>query len=389
MCPPNNTTCREGHSLFRLALAFGLVLLGVLRAQATSHTNIQTVFLILMENVSWPDMVNGINAPYINNVLLPQSSYASNMFIVPGTFGSLPQYLWLESGTNWGVTNDSSDPASHHFNTTNHLVIQLQNAGLSWKAYQESITGTTCPTASSGLYAAYHNPFVYFDDIYLNPTNCTNHIRPYTELARELTNNTVARYNFITPNLCNCMHGGAGCPSANRISVGDTWLASEIPRMLNSQAYRNNGAILITWDEGTGNVAGPFGTIVLSPLAKGQGYGMTNRLDHTATFRTLQEIFHVPLLYAAKTGPNLSDLFKPTIQLTALPFTTNQSPQFTADGIVPGKTNYVQFTTNLAGTNQLAWRNLLTNVLQTNRFLFVDTNASNTARRFYRVLETH
>jgi hypothetical protein len=377
------------HCLTRFTLALALVAGGLARAHATSHTNIQTLFLILMENVSWPDLVNGTNAPYLKNVLLPQSSYASNMFIMPGTFGSLPQYLWLESGTNWGVTTDSNDPASHHFATTNHLVIQLQNAGISWKAYQENISGTTCPTASSGLYAAYHNPFVYFDDIYLNATNCTNRIRPYTELARDLTNNTVARYNFITPNLCNCMHGGAGCPAGSPIRVGDTWLSNEIPRIMSSPAYRNNGAIIITWDEGTGNVAGPFGTIVLSPLAKGGGYRMTNRLDHTATFRTLQEIFHVPLLYAAKTGTNLSDLFKPTIQLSAPALTTDQWMRFTADGIVPGKTNYFQFTTNLAGTNPVAWQNLLTNVLSTNRFTFVDTNASNAPRRFYRVLETH
>jgi hypothetical protein len=374
---------------FRFFLVLVLGLGAFARAQANSHTNVQTVFLILMENVSWPDIVNGTNAPYINNVLLPQSSYASNMFIVPGTFGSLPQYLWLESGTNWGVTTDSNDPASHHFATTNHLVIQLQNAGISWKSYQESINGATCPTASSGLYAAFHNPFVYFDDIFLDATNCTNHIRPYTELARDLANNTVARYNFITPNLCNCMHGGTGCPSANRILVGDTWLSNEIPRIMGSQAYSNNGAILITWDEGTANVGGPFGTIVLSPLAKGGGYRLTNRLDHTATFRTLQEIFHVSLLFAAKTGTNLGDLFKPTIQLSAPTLTPNQSLQFTASGLVPGKTNYFQFTTNLAGTNPVSWRNVLTNVLPTNRFNFVDTNAGSAPRRFYRVLEAN
>jgi len=66
---------------------------------------------------------------------------------------------------------------------------------------------------------------------------------------------------------------------------------------------------------------------------------MTNRLDHR-DFRTLQEIFHVPLLYAAKTGTNLSDLFKPIIQLSAPVLATNQWFQFTASGIVPGKTNY-------------------------------------------------
>jgi hypothetical protein len=375
--------------LFRVSLVTTLVLFGFAPAHATSHTQIQTVFFVLMENVSWPDIVDGTNAPYITKVLLPQSSYANNMFIVPGTFGSLPQYLWLESGTNWGVTVDSSDPASHHFNTTNHLVIQLQNAGISWKAYQESISGTTCPVASSGLYAAYHNPFVYFDDIYLNPTNCSNHIRPYTELGRDLTNNTVARYNFITPNLCNDMHGGAGCPPGNRIRLGDNWLANEIPLIMNSEAYRNNGAVIITWDEGTGNVGGPFGTIVLSPLGKGGGYCLTNRFDHTATFRTLQEIFHVPLLYAAKTGTNLSDLFKPTIQLSGPSFATNGWFQFTASGIVPGKTNYVQFTTNIGMTNPASWQNVLTNVLATNQLTFVDTNTSNSSRGFYRVLESY
>src|SRR3954470_2554446 len=101
--------------LFRVVLTFVMMFFLCARAHGASHTNIQTVFLILMENVSWPDLVNGTNAPYIKNILVPQSSYASNMFIVPGTFGSLPQYLWLESGTHWGVTNDSSDPGSHHF----------------------------------------------------------------------------------------------------------------------------------------------------------------------------------------------------------------------------------------------------------------------------------
>jgi phosphatidylinositol-3-phosphatase len=382
----------------RAARALGLVAFALMvcgarsSARAQSYTNIQTVFLILMENVSWPDIVGSTNAPFIKNVLVPQASLATNMYIVSGTFGSLPQYLWLESGTNWGVTTDSSDPASHHFATTNHFVIQLQNAGLSWKAYEESISGTTCPTSSSGLYAAFHNPFVYFDDVYLNSANCAAHIRPYPELAGDLTNNTVARYNFITPNLCDDMHGSAGCPSGNRIALGDMWLSIEIPRIMNSAAYRNNGAIIITWDEGTANVAGPFGTMILSSWAKGGGYAMSSRLDHTATFRTLQEIFRVPLLYAAQTGTNLSDLFKPMIQLAEPAFNnSNQTFQFAATGLVPGKTNYFQLATNLAGPATAIWQGLLTNVLMTNRFTFVDTNAkaSNAPQRFYRVLESY
>src|SRR5205814_653615 len=133
----------------------------------------------------------------------------------------------------------------------------------------------------------------------------------------------------------------------------------------NSQAYSNQGAIFISWDEGTANVGGPFGTLVLSQFAKGGGYRMTNRLDHTATFRTLQEIFHVPFLYAANNATSLSDLFKPTIELSAPGFTTNGLLQFTANGIVPGKSNYFQFATNFSATNPVAWTSLLTNVLST------------------------
>ena len=372
----------------RAVLALALLFFPVARAHANSLTNIQTVFFILMENVSWPDIVGSTNAPFLKNVLLPQSSYCDNMFIVPGSFGSLPQYLWLESGTNWGAATDSQDPAAHHFATTNHLVIQLQNAGISWKAYQESISGATCPTASSGLYAAYHNPFVYFDDIYLNPANCANHIRPYPELAQDLTNNTVARYNFITPNLCDDMHGNAACPG-NRILMGDTWLAAEIPKIMSSPAYQNRGAIIITWDEGTANVPGPFGTIVLSQFAKGGGYRNTNQLDHTATFRTLQEIFGVPFLYAAKNATSLADLFKPTIELSPPSLTSNGWWQVTANEVVPGKTNFFQFTSNFPGTEPVTWVNLLTNVVTTNRCIFTDTNAGNFPSRFYRVLEAY
>jgi hypothetical protein len=86
--------------LFRFPLALALILFPLAGAHAVSLTNIQTVFLILMENVSWPDIVNGTNAPYINNVLLPQSSCASNMFIVPATFGVRIPSLKTENGVS-------------------------------------------------------------------------------------------------------------------------------------------------------------------------------------------------------------------------------------------------------------------------------------------------
>ena len=173
------------------------------------------------------------------------------------------------------------------------------------------------------------------------------------------------------------MHNSSGCATSSRVRNGDNWLAAEIPKILASAAYSNNGAILVTWDEGTGGVSGPFGTIVTSSWAKGGGYRNTNRFDHATTLRTVQEIFGVrPFLYAAAGAPSLADLFKPTLSLSSPQFTTSNAFLFTVTGVVPGKTNVFQFSTNFHN-----WTGLLTNVLATNTFRFSDPLATNALRR--------
>ncbi len=277
-----------------------------------------TVFLIVMENHNWSDIMNNASAPYINQTLLPMASHAEQYFNPPGNHPSEPNYLWLEAGTNFGVTNDD-EPAVNHQHSTQHLVTLLDQAGITWKSYQEDIDGTVCPIKSSGLYAAKHNPMVFFDDVTgsNNPTSsyCIAHVRPYAELAADLQNNKQARYNFITPNLCNDMHNT--CPPLNdSVLQGDTWLSQNIPVILNSQAYQNGGIVFITWDEGEGLLEsetndGPIGLILLSPNAKGHGYSNTIRYTHSSTLRTIQEIFGVtPLLGDAANATNLSDLFQ-------------------------------------------------------------------------------
>ena len=99
-------------------------------------------------------------------------------------------------------------------------------------------------------------------------------------------------------------------PTNNMMQQGDTWLSQNLPMILNSSAYQNNGLIIITWDEGDNSSDGPIPCIVLSPFAKGGGYNNSIRYTHGATLRTLQKIFGVtPLLGAAATAPDLSDLF--------------------------------------------------------------------------------
>jgi hypothetical protein len=274
----------------------------------SSSPNIQTVFIILMENHNWSQIKGSRYAPYINKTLLPIASHAEQYFNPPGIHPSLPNYLWLEAGTNFGILDDNP-PSLDHQSTTSHLVTLLNNARISWKAYEENISGTACPLTDSGLYAVRHDPFVYFDDVTntLNPNsaNCIAHVRPYTELASDLAANTVARYNFITPNVCDDMHDKC---KGNAIEHGDTWLSNNVPAILSSAAYQT-GVLFITWDEAaTGD--GPIGMIVLSPFAKGHGYQNSIHYTHGSTLRTMQEIFGVtPLLGDAANEMDLSDLF--------------------------------------------------------------------------------
>src|SRR5207249_3290036 len=153
---------------------------------------------------------------------------------------------------------------------------------------------------------------------------------------------------------------------------GDNWLAVEIPRIMNSQAYSNKGAIFITWDESDlPPRSAPIGMMVLSPLAKGGGYASTNYYEHASTLRTMQEIFGVrPFLYDAAKAPALGDLFRPTVFLTS-PIFTNRQFQFALTGITSAKTNSVEASTDLAN-----WISIRTNVASTNRVTLTDADAA-------------
>jgi phosphatidylinositol-3-phosphatase len=309
---PQTTACCGFSLRIPLLIAASLLQIAALNCSAQSVSNlppVKTVFIILEENHDWSEITPAA-APYIQKTLVPMGAHALQYYNTPGNHPSESNYVWLEAGSNLGITNDA-DPNVNHQSTADHLVSYLNKAGITWKSYQEDIDGTSCPLASVGKYSPKHNPFVFFDDVTGNnsPASayCISHVRPYSELANDLQKNTVARYNFITPNLCNDMHD---CDA----TAGDTWLSKEVPKILGSQAYKDGGAIFITWDESlTGD--GPIGMIVLSPFAK-TNYSNSIHYTHSSTLRTVEEMFGVaPFLRDAANAADLGDLFigPPTI----------------------------------------------------------------------------
>jgi hypothetical protein len=284
--------------------------------------HIQTVFIILMENHNWTgdgnrDIKGNPHAPYINQTLLPISSYANQYYNPPNNHPSLPNYLWLEAGTNFGIRNDGP-PQRNSQRTKKHLVTLLENADITWKAYLENTTGSVCPLHDRGkidqngspLYAVRHEPFAYFDDVTNNldphSRHCIEHLRPFKELATDLANDSVAQYNWITPNLCDDMHDSC---RGSAIAHGDEWLSRNVPPILKSDAYKAGGALFIVWDEAAKG-DGPIPMFVVSPFARGGGYSNGIYYTHGSMLRTMQEIFSVkPLLRDAGRETDLSDMF--------------------------------------------------------------------------------
>src|SRR5438046_7007697 len=118
----------------------------------TQMGNVKHVFIILMENHNWtgdnsgasfgaPDIKGSPLAPYINS-LIPLRAHAEQYFNPPGNHPSLPNYLWLEAGTNFGILDDNlpTRKNGHRLNgqtTMAHLVTQLvrHEPAITWRAY--------------------------------------------------------------------------------------------------------------------------------------------------------------------------------------------------------------------------------------------------------------
>jgi phospholipase C len=285
---------------------------------------IKTVFLIMMENHSWSTIkAAGSSAAYINDTLVPMGAHAEAYTTPPGNHPSEPNYIWLEAGDSLGITNDSA-PSANHQATKDHLSAQLEAKSITWKAYAEGAAAGICPLKAKGLYDPKHTPQLYFDDVtdtnQASSAHCIEHVVPYADFASDLAANKVARYNFITPDLCNDMHGNglSGACSLvgsdnGRIKLGDDWLAAEVPKILASAAYKDHGVLFVLWDEGDEAGLqkasdGPIGMIAISQFAK-PNFASSTPFTHSSMLRTLETIFAVPYLRGAQSSNDLSSLF--------------------------------------------------------------------------------
>src|SRR3954466_7467688 len=136
------------------------------------------VFVIVMENKEYGDVIGSASSPYVT-ALARRYASATGFFGVRNP--SLPNYFALTAGTTFGVDSDCTDCQQ----SGPSVVDQLEAAGVSWKAYMGGMPSACFKGAFSGPSAKQHDPFMYYRGVADQPARCAK-VVPEPELAGDL-----------------------------------------------------------------------------------------------------------------------------------------------------------------------------------------------------------
>ena len=289
------------------------------------------VFIVVLENQSFSNSISSGSMPYLNK-LADRYGLAVNYFA--NTQPSIGDYFWLTTGQN--ITNDSNFSGTV---TADNIVRQLNAAGMTWKAYAQSIPSVGWTGGDAYPYVKRHNPFAYFSDVLESQTQA-NRIVGLTQYTQDLSNNQFPHYSFIIPdqqnNAHDCPAAIPNCTNTDKLAAADNFLKTHIDPLIASAAFRQGGLLIITWDESvnsdTQHGGGHISTVVISSRSK-QDFESTTFYQHQSTLRTMAEALGLTSFPgAAASAPNMSEFFTTTLNTAPDPDVVTPSSGPTTGG---------------------------------------------------------
>jgi hypothetical protein len=345
------------------------------------------VFVIVLENESAGETFGaGSPAPYLAQTLRGQGAFLPNYHATGHE--SNDNYISMISGQAPNIQNQADCQNFDDFvpatigalgqvqgsgcvypPSVQTVASQLSSAGFTWEDYNQDMgadpsrepavcahpaigaTDNTQKATPKDQYATRHNPFVYFHSIIDDTTLCDTHVVGLDRLPQALaTAAATPNYVFITPNLCD---DGHDAPCANGDSGGlaqaDGFLRTWVPQITGSPAFRQNGLLIVTFDEASssdasaccGEIPGPgspvagitgpgggdVGAVLLSPcIAPGTVSNVP--YNHYSMLRSIEDMFGLSHLgYAQLAGEATfgSDIFNRACK-TAAPRASIHAP---------------------------------------------------------------
>ena len=231
--------------------------------------------------------------------------------VYPSSVLTLPDQLMAAHLTWNGWMEDMGNDTTRETSTCGQPVGSTPNV-----AGSSAPPGTTDNSQSATAkdqYAARHNPFVYFHSLVDGtPSPCQTHVLPFSQFHGSLAE--PANWNWITPNLCHDGHD-ASCADGEvgGLTGANAFVAKWVPIIEATDAYKNGGLIVVTFDEAAtqdfssccGEVPGSSGVV---PEAPGLGGGQVGAVllspllhphtsscayNHFSMLRTYEDLFGI------------------------------------------------------------------------------------------------
>jgi hypothetical protein len=286
-------------------------------------------------------------AHYLNHKLVPKGTVLGGYESLGGA--ELPDYLAMISGQAPNPDTSGDCPAYDDFpagsqpdsqglvpgagcvypNTVLTIGDQVTAAGHSWRAYIDGMGTTSClhpdsggptatpPTGAGPDYSLLHNPFVYFHSL-LDLGSCATDDVSLDQLPRDLSRPATApTFAFIAPGACldaavsTCASGG---PAG--LEGEDAFLRTWVPRILHSKAYRDDGALIITFalpgpsqaqSASTPAGSAPVGALLLAPHAA-RGKIVSTAFNPYSVLKSVEQLLRYKPLGKAGSARSFADL---------------------------------------------------------------------------------
>jgi hypothetical protein len=328
---------------------------------------IRHVWVIELENFGYAQSFGDPAAdPYLARTLPKQGALLTSYYAIghnsadnyiAQVSGQAPNILTQEDCPVWVPTTEVTIGPYHQVlapeggcvfpKSVPTLGNQLSAARLSWAAYMQDMgnnpardrtvatargpacghPGTwgidhTLKATTTDQYATRHEGFMYFRSVTGDGKYCAAHVLSFQPLRGDLAAaSATPAFSWISPNLCNDGHD-APCVTGQPGGLAqiDKFLATWVPLIMASPAYKDGGLILITFDEGStataccgetsglssshpntvspglhGPGGGDVGLVALSPFIK-PGTVSKVAYNHYSMLRTIEDIFRLPHL---------------------------------------------------------------------------------------------
>jgi Phosphoesterase family len=364
---------RKIHVLIAsLALGAAVVVMpaaSAVGASSAAMPRLDHVFVIMEENNGFSDVIGNPAAPNLN--------YLANTFgLETNYFGVSPccseaNYVGLLGGSTFNVASD--DAYWKNKVDAPSLISQLDQAGVGWKAYLQSLPhpnyeGICYPEKCNGapdsdpLYVSKHDGIQNFTTSW-NTRDWSRQV-PVGQLGTDLGAGDVPRFSYVVPDECHDMHGdppycldggNIGDPqNQHLVSVGDAYLGHLVSEITNAPFWAaGNNAIAITFDEGDDSAgccdanpgAGQVATIVVTSHGP-RGVQDSAPANHYSLLSSIQQTFGLGCLQFTCDTANVQPI-TPLFAITgSAPIATQPRPQLTWPTPTPTVTEPTSMTTS-------------------------------------------